>query len=67
MMTVFELESRKPGMKVPGVASLQSHASGGRIHVCLEGIRVVWESRTVRFRSENPQGFGGIKIISKTL
>ncbi|MCZ7357833.1 MAG: hypothetical protein O8C66_00290 [Candidatus Methanoperedens sp.] len=49
---------KKPQMKAPRVTSLPSRASGGRVHVCLQGIRVVWESRTVRFRSENPQGFG---------
>ncbi len=36
----------------------QSHASGGRVHVCQQGIRVVWESRTARFRSRRVQHFG---------
>ena len=31
---------------------------GYRYAISPQGIRVVWESRTVRFRSENPQGFG---------
>ncbi len=46
------------GIRGCGVEGTPSRASGGRVHVCPQGIRVVWESRTVRFRSENPEGFG---------
>jgi hypothetical protein len=36
----------------------RSVAFGTGVSTHREAIRVVWESRTVRFRSENPQGFG---------
>ncbi len=43
---------KKPQMKAPRVTPLEG------VSTYREAIRVVWESRTVRFRSENPQGFG---------
>ncbi len=39
-------------MKTPRVTPLEGVSTYGA------AIRVVWESRTARFRSENPQGFG---------
>ncbi len=64
---------KKPQMKAPRVTSLQSRASGGRIHVCPHRAYVGTKSRSVAFGAgvstyalrgigvrgvENPQGFG---------
>jgi len=50
-------------MKITADKGAQSHeppkaALWGLASTYGAAIRVVWESRTVRFRSENPQGFG---------
>jgi len=53
---VIPSRMKKPQMKAPRVTSLQSRASGGRIHVCLRAY-VGTKSRSVRFRSGEPAGF----------
>ena len=67
------LLENKPQIKAPRVTSLQSRASGGRIHVCPRRAYVGTKSRSVAFGVgvstyalrgigvrgvENPQGFG---------
>ncbi|MBU3967504.1 MAG: hypothetical protein KKG76_09035 [Euryarchaeota archaeon] len=66
-------ENKKPQIIAPRVTSLQSRASGGRIHVCPRRAYVGTKSRSVAFGAgvytyalqgirgcgvENPQGFG---------
>ena len=70
---VSAYENIKPQIKAPRVTSLQSRASGGRIHVCPHRAYVGTKSRSVAFGVgvytyapqgirvrgvENPQGFG---------